>query len=199
MCSSELVRTCIGSPYVIEGMQRLLAAGVSNMVGFEANGGFLLGSRIEKNGRALAPLMTCDAVLPMLCLLAMARERRCRLSELSQHLPARFTASDRLQEFPLEAGRALIERFAASDQEIGTLLGDLCGKVENLDRTDGLRMRFGNGDIVHLRPSGNAPELRCYAEAADPARADHLARECLRRIGQNCSWSRAGLRVTRLG
>lgn len=179
----DVVRTRIGSPYVIEGMQRLLAAGVRNVVGFEANGGFLLGSRIEKNGRALAPLMTRDAVLPMLCLLAMAREQDCRLSELPQRLPARFTASDRLQQFPPEASSALIERLAASDQEIGALLGDLCGKVESLDRTDGLRMSFGNGDIVHLRPSGNAPELRCYAEAADPARADRLAKECLRRIG----------------
>ena len=31
--------------------------------------------------------------------------------------------------------------------------------------TDGLRITLTNGRIVHLRPSGNAPELRCYAEA----------------------------------
>lgn len=31
--------------------------------------------------------------------------------------------------------------------------------------TDGLRITLDNNDIVHLRPSGNAPELRCYAEA----------------------------------
>lgn len=32
---------------------------------------------------------------------------------------------------------------------------------------------FADGDVVHLRASGNAPELRCYAEAAgvDQARA----------------------------
>ncbi|MGN5003010.1 hypothetical protein ACTG2S_08305 [Aeromonas sp. 82P] len=26
-------------------------------------------------------------------------------------------------------------------------------------------MTLNNGFIIHLRPSGNAPELRCYAEA----------------------------------
>ena len=34
-----------------------------------------------------------------------------------------------------------------------------------MDRTDGLRMTLVDGRIVHLRPSGNAPELRFYAEA----------------------------------
>jgi phosphomannomutase len=177
-----VVRTRIGSPYVIEGMEGLIAAGVRNVVGFEANGGFLLGSRIEKNGRVLTPLMTRDAVLPMLCLLAMARERNCRLSELAQQLPARFTASDRLQEFPTEASYDLIERLAASGDALMALLGDLCGPVERLDQTDGLRIFFENGDIMHLRSSGNAPELRCYAETSEPAKADRLVRECLSRI-----------------
>ncbi|KKL71228.1 hypothetical protein LCGC14_2096990, partial [marine sediment metagenome] len=34
------------------------------------------------------------------------------------------------------------------------------------DLTDGLRITLVTGDIVHLRPSGNAPELRFYAEAS---------------------------------
>jgi phosphomannomutase len=185
----DVVRTRIGSPYVIEGMERLITAGVSNVVGFEANGGFLLGSRVEKNGRTLIPLMTRDAVLPMLCLLAMSRERGCRLSELTRQVPARFTASDRLQEFPAEASRELIERLAASGGALLAMLGDLCGPVERLDQTDGLRMIFENGDIVHLRPSGNAPELRCYAEADQPSKADWLVRECLRRIADAVSVS----------
>ncbi|WP_425453675.1 hypothetical protein [Marinomonas pollencensis] len=36
--------------------------------------------------------------------------------------------------------------------------------VVAMDETDGLRMILNTGDIVHLRPSGNAPELRCYME-----------------------------------
>ena len=29
---------------------------------------------------------------------------------------------------------------------------------------DGYRVQFDCGAVVHLRPSGNAPELRCYTE-----------------------------------
>jgi phosphomannomutase len=178
----QVVRTRIGSPYVIEGMEGLKASGTRNVVGFEANGGFLLGSTIEKEGRSMTPLMTRDAVLPILALLVMAREKGCKLSQLAQQLPARFTSSDRLQQFPAVASRGLIDQLTASGDAIGELLGDLCGVPEGLDQTDGLRVVFENGDIVHLRPSGNAPELRCYAEADQPSKADRLVRECLRRI-----------------
>ncbi len=37
-------------------------------------------------------------------------------------------------------------------------------KVQFLqDMTDGMRITLRDGCIVHLRASGNAPELRCYA------------------------------------
>jgi phosphomannomutase len=54
--------------------------------------------------------------------------------------------------------------------------------VANTDETDGLRIAFTGGDIIHLRPSGNAPELRCYAEADAPDRARALLQDCLRRL-----------------
>ncbi len=38
------------------------------------------------------------------------------------------------------------------------------------------------GDIIHLRPSGNAPELRCYTESATPERAASLGGEVLEMI-----------------
>jgi phosphomannomutase len=60
------------------------------------------------------------------------------------------------------------------------LFGSLCGTLADIDTTDGLRMHFANGEIVHLRPSGNAPEFRCYNEAASAARAAELNRACLR-------------------
>jgi phosphomannomutase len=41
--------------------------------------------------------------------------------------------------------------------------------------TDGVRFSFNNGDIAHLRPSGNADELRIYAVADSQARADQIA------------------------
>jgi phosphomannomutase len=66
----RIARTRIGSPFVIAGMEELIAGGAGKVVGFEANGGFLVGSRLERSGRVLAPLPTRDAVLPILALLA---------------------------------------------------------------------------------------------------------------------------------
>ena len=56
--------------------------------------------------------------------------------------------------------------------------------LNKIDLTDGLRATFGSGDIVHLRPSGNAPELRCYAEAAEARDAEQLCEACLARISR---------------
>jgi phosphomannomutase len=178
----QVRRTRIGSPYVIEAMEQMLAQGAANVVGYEANGGFLVGSRLEKSGRVLQPLPTRDAVLPVLALLAQARERGLPLSALPQGLPRRYTASDRLQSFPTENSRALLRELAGTNAAIGALTADLCGAPVEMDVTDGLRITHANGEIIHLRPSGNAPELRCYAEADSEARAGQLVRECLARI-----------------
>ena len=56
------------------------------------------------------------------------------------------------------------------------------GKVAAVDVTDGLRMTFANEDIIHLRPSGNAPEFRCYTESSSIQRVLELNRACLRII-----------------
>ena len=176
------MRTRIGSPYVIEAMERLAESGAHKIAGFEANGGFLLGSRLEKEGRGLQALPTRDAVLPMLALLASAREQGIALSQLARGLPLRHTASDRIQAFPAEHSQALLQKLATSSAALSDLLGDLCGEATDMNQIDGLRITFARGEIVHLRPSGNAPELRCYAEADTPERAAELARACLARI-----------------
>ncbi|MBL4637747.1 MAG: hypothetical protein JKY76_00125 [Proteobacteria bacterium] len=49
----------------------------------------------------------------------------------------------------------------------------------SIDATDGIRITFENDDVVHLRPSGNAPELRCYTEAASEKRAMELNHQCM--------------------
>jgi phosphomannomutase len=37
-----------------------------------------------------------------------------------------------------------------------------------------VRIWFDNGDIAHVRPSGNAPQLRIYANSDTQARADRI-------------------------
>jgi phosphomannomutase len=179
---AHLARTRIGSPYVIEGMERLIQNGARRVVGFEANGGFLVGSSLEKDGRSLQPLPTRDAVLPIIALLVMARERGVPVSQLPASLPPRYTASDRIQNFATEKSRGLMQKLAGSDAVLREFLAPLSVEPAHIDQTDGLRITLTNDEIIHLRPSGNAPELRCYAEAASQTRAGELAYTCLKRV-----------------
>jgi len=181
---ASVVRTRIGSPYVIAGMQEA-ASGVDNgVVGFEANGGFLVGSRFTRDGKSIAPLPTRDAILPALAVLAAAREANGKVSNLMKDLPERYTASDRLQAFPVAASRQLIQELSNDPQALQRYLTPDNANPVDCNTTDGLRITFDNGEIVHLRPSGNAPELRCYCEAASEQRAMQLVQTVLSRIKQ---------------
>lgn len=179
----EVRRTKIGSPFVIAGMEAALAEDASAaVVGYEANGGFLLGFAANGPEGVIAPLMTRDAVLPIVAPLAAARDDGRGLAEMAAGLPPRFTAADRLQEVPSERSMALIERLRAEPAARAEFF-DTGSAEEAIDETDGLRVTFANGDIVHLRPSGNAPECRLYAEADSPERAQALLSGHLDRLG----------------
>jgi phosphomannomutase len=180
----EVVRTRIGSPYVIAGMEQAADKHGQGAVvaGYEANGGFLLGTDIARNNAVLKALPTRDAVLPVVAVLGLARARGCRVSEVANELPPRFTASDRLQAFATELSRELIAGLVRDPSAAGQLLAPQSGAPAHVDTTDGLRVTFASGDIVHLRPSGNAPELRCYAEASTQDAAEALCQACLSRI-----------------
>jgi phosphomannomutase len=63
--------------------------------------------------------------------------------------------------------------------EIQKLLGAQQSDVATIDQTDGLRMTMHNGQIVHLRLSGNAPEMRIYVEADEDFQAKQSLRDVL--------------------
>lgn len=48
--------------------------------------------------------------------------------------------------------------------------------IERINFLDGVRLSFANGDVAHIRPSGNADELRIYAVADTQSRADAITR-----------------------
>jgi phosphomannomutase len=52
--------------------------------------------------------------------------------------------------------------------------------VARINVLDGVRVFFRNGDIAHVRPSGNAPQLRIYANSDSQARADQIVELALR-------------------
>ncbi|MAE91110.1 MAG: phosphomannomutase, partial [Pelagibaca sp.] len=60
-----------------------------------------------------------------------------------------------------------------------SFLAQLGGDESDTDLTDGVRMTLTDGRIVHVRASGNAPELRLYVEASDKAGAEALMTEGL--------------------
>jgi phosphomannomutase len=157
-------RTKIGSPYVIAEFQQLIKK-FDSVAGFEANGGFLLGSDVKLNNKLLKALPTRDAVLPAIMLLVAAKSK-C-ISELVKALPQRFTYSDRIQNFATTKSQSIIVLGKKDPQKLMSQLGfDEIG-IKQIDETDGLRITLENETIIHLRPSGNAPELRCYVEQSN--------------------------------
>ncbi len=100
-----------------------------------------------------------------------------------------------------EAGLSLVRRgdtaklaAAASDDRVGDYLAlrdrlggfftdSAYGRIVRVNFLDGVRISFASGDVVHLRPSGNAPQLRVYALADDQSRADQIVEDAVRDPG----------------
>ena len=212
-----LPRTRIGSPHVIAGMRA--ARDRRRVVGFEANGGFLVGSDVERDGRVLRALPTRDAALPILSALHAAGDlatetaRPYSLRALFDGLPRRASRAGLLDEVPTERSRRIVEtlspatpgieevRFepdamrvletgggdrAATPDEASHLDGVRAllarvftrehgfGAIVRINYIDGIRIFFDNQDVAHVRPSGNAPQLRIYANADSPERAEAI-------------------------
>ena len=210
-------KTRIGSPFVIEAMQQAEKEGRGRVVGWEANGGFLVGSEISLNDGLLRPLPTRDALLPLLAVLYAAAEQGVTPSELFDRLPRWYGKADLIDDFPQETSRKILDYLRPSAEEAqwlefrgdGILLRDGCesvvgewpldgaegqsfvqkrrvlerifteargfGEIERINVQDGIRCFFRNGDIAHIRPSGNAPQLRIYAHSRSQERADEIA------------------------
>jgi phosphomannomutase len=207
-------KTRIGSPYVIAGMQSALTKGKTRVCGWEANGGFLTGSTIERKGKKLLPLPTRDAMLPILCTLVSAREQQLSLCQLFAKLPQRYGRSALLKQFPRATSLRMVAAFSPQEKTIQSVqfaddqvtardaenselplsqeqkhallklrekLASFFGTekgfpaIAAINYTDGVRIGFTNGDVAHMRPSGNADELRIYAVADSETRAAEIA------------------------
>ena len=191
-------KTRIGSPYVIAGMEKAREKGRHRVCGWEANGGFLTGSDIERNGKVLKALPTRDAVLPILSVLFSMAAQHAPMTALFERLPKRFSRAALLKNFPRSVSLKIIKRFSPSDERIKevifegervvlkdeeqqeivakeitasmrTVRDDLTtffpsalgfGSITRINYIDGVRIYFSNGDVAHVRPSGNADELR---------------------------------------
>ncbi len=172
--------TKIGSPYVIAAFAGLNAE-YARIAGFEANGGFLLGSDVSFGEATITALPTRDAVLPFLMVFASAVTANVEVSQLLTDLPQRFTHSDRIQNFATALSKQII---ADAQQDPGAFVQSLgfSQGIKSVDSTDGLRITLSDDAVIHLRPSGNAPELRCYAESSSASAAATLVEHTLEQL-----------------
>ena len=90
------------------------------------------------------------------------------------------SATDDVPVVPLPAGaledwrqrKATLERFFTTTNGFDD--------IARINVLDGVRIYFHNGDVAHIRPSGNAPQLRIYANSGSQARADEIVELGLR-------------------
>ena len=169
----EVVRTKVGSPFVIAGMLAALEAGKTGVIGFEANGGFLTASPFDTGTGVLSPLPTRDSFLPVLATLVLAARKKKSLSQVAAGFRLPFAAADRLENFPVETSAALMAHLRQSDANLAAFLAPISTVAAKSD-IDGLRVTLEDRRIVHFRPSGNAPEMRCYVEAGTEDEATAL-------------------------
>lgn len=161
----DIRRTRVGSPYVIAAMAEALDEGATNVVGFEPNGGTLLGCDIT-SGPILSRLMTRDALLPILGALGLAAREETSIADLVDTLALRATRSDRLENISPAACTDFLNRLRSPEYAERYFSPQ---RIVRFADIDGLQFWLEGGTMIHYRGSGNAPELRCYVEADDDA------------------------------
>jgi phosphomannomutase len=71
-----------------------------------------------------------------------------------------------------QQGKAALARFFTPERGFD--------EIVRINVLDGVRIYFHNGDVAHIRPSGNAPQLRIYANGDSQARADEIVELAVR-------------------
>jgi phosphomannomutase len=112
-----------------------------------------------------------------------AEQNGLSLVDLFARLPKRFSRAALLKQFPRATALKIVARFSppasgdAIHKDLAQFFAPALGfaAIDRVDYTDGVRVLFTNGDVAHVRPSGNADELRIYAVADTQDRADAIA------------------------
>ena len=155
--NSEISYTKIGSPYIVEEMKHQEKQH-NFVVGFEPNGGFLVG----KNLMGLTPLCTRDSFLPILvCLMAFHKSQQKNFSSFTKKYQISLKKSYVLSPFESINWENLKKRTLDTISKKNHWID----KISTINELDGLRIVGKNKNIFHIRPSGNAPELRIYLES----------------------------------
>jgi len=150
-------------------------------VGFKYVGELIKQDKIALGGEESAGLSIRghvpekDGILAGLLVAEMVATRHATLAEQMRALFARVGA----EYWPLRVNLHLREDVQARTVE--RLKGEfpqfLGRRVQQTDRTDGLKLVFDDGSWILLRLSGTEPLVRVYTEANSPEQAARLAKE----------------------
>lgn len=146
----EVIRTKVGSPYVVEGMKKTGAN-----FGFEANGGGIFFDMLSRDGGRMT--------IEVLNILAQSGKK---LSELMEELPKFYIERDKI-EYTWELKDKIIN-------EAKTKL-----KGVKIEEMDGLKIWLDDNTWILFRSSANAPEFRVFTESKDEAGARKLLEDGL--------------------
>ena len=144
-----VIRTKVGSPYVVEAMKKHGAT-----FGFEANGG----------GISAEIMMSRDAGSTTIKILNLLKQNKKTLGELINTLPQFFLYRTKVT-CPREFNSLILNQAEKKFKGI---------EVEKLD---GLKIWLDSSTWILFRPSANAPEFRVFAEAKMKENAEKLAEE----------------------
>ncbi len=97
-------------------------------------------------------------------------EDRVVVKDLNDEILDEWPISDQRAQNALHNKALLEEVFTAQDG---------FSSIVSINTLDGIRCFFANDDIAHIRPSGNAPQLRIYAHARTQERADTMVQLAL--------------------
>ena len=148
-------------------------------VGFKYIGQLILQDAIVLGGEESAGLSIRGHVPEkdgILACLLVAEMIAARQAPLEEQLSALFRGVGR-EYWPLRTNLYLPEDVKARAVErLKSAFSEFLGKrVAQTDRTDGLKLVFGDGSWILLRLSGTEPLMRVYTESATPEESARLA------------------------
>lgn len=155
-----VVRTRVGSPYVVAAMKKNKAS-----FGFEANGG----------GISAEIMMSRDGGSSTIKILKLLQQHGKSLSSLVGTLP-RFYLYRTKVDCPRELNSMIIKKAKE----------EFKGKTET---ADGLKIWLDSDTWILFRPSSNAPEFRVFAEAKTQEKATELGQKGIRFVQEVISHS----------
>lgn len=109
-------------------------------------------------------------VLPVLAVLLNPHGQTAQVKAL----PDIITASEHIQDFFTEDSLAHIVKIKIEPSCLLNKIDMQEIMVNDSSEFDSLRMALLTGEVIHLKPSGEAPELRCLSDDNSSGRANEL-------------------------